>query len=127
MLKRRSIYRCSVCGNIVEVLQVGGGTLTCCGQPMDYLSESVADSTTEKHVPFISKTDQGYLVKVGENQEHPMLDAHYIVWIELNTDRSTYRKYLQPGEKPEALFQPGPGEQVVEAREYCNIHGLWKK
>jgi len=126
MLKRKSVYRCAICGNIVEVLHAGGGTLTCCGQPMNYLEGSTADSSTEKHVPYLKQTGPDYLVKVGENQEHPMLDAHFIVWIELMTDRATYRRFLLPGDKPEALFKVPPGEKVVAAREYCNLHGLWK-
>ncbi len=126
MLKRNSVYRCAVCGNIVEVLHVGGGTLTCCGQPMNYLEESTADTSLEKHVPFIEKTAIGYLVKVGEKQDHPMLDAHFIFWIELNTGQGTYRKFLKPGDKPEAEFQVTSAETVIGAREYCNLHGLWR-
>jgi superoxide reductase len=126
MLKRNSIFKCAVCGNTVEVLNVGGGTLSCCGQPMNYLNESTADASLEKHVPFIEKTPDGYRVRVGENQDHPMLDAHYIVWIELNTDKGTHRKFLQPGDKPEAEFQIPASEIVLGAREYCNLHGLWK-
>ena len=127
MLKRKSVFKCAICGNIVEVLHAGGGTLVCCGQHMDYLEEATADTSMEKHVPFIQKTHKGYLVRIGEQQNHPMLDAHYIVWIELMTDRATYRKFLQPGDQPEALFVPGDDEVVTGAREYCNIHGLWKK
>ncbi len=126
MLKKRAIYKCAVCGNIVEVLHVGGGTLTCCGQSMNFQEESTADSTVEKHVPFIEKTASGYLVKVGEKVDHPMLDAHYIVWIELDTDQGTYRKFLKPGDKPEASFSISASETVTGAREYCNMHGLWK-
>jgi superoxide reductase len=126
MLKRNFVYRCSVCGNITEVLHAGGGTLSCCGQPMNHLEETTADTSLEKHVPFIAKTDNGYLVKVGEKQDHPMLDAHFIVWIELDTDQGTYRKFLKPGDKPEAEFLTGASETVLGAREYCNLHGLWK-
>jgi superoxide reductase len=126
MLKRNSVYRCAICGNIVEVLHVGGGTLACCGQPMNYLEEHTADTSLEKHVPFIVKTATGYLVKVGEMQDHPMLDAHFIVWIELDTDNGTYRKFLKPGDKPEAEFLTEASETATGAREYCNLHGLWK-
>ncbi len=126
MLKRNSIYRCAVCGNIIEVQHVGGGTLTCCDQPMDFLEGSRADATLEKHVPFVQKTDNGYLVKIGEVQEHPMLDAHFIVWIELNTTKGTFRKYLKAGDKPEAVFTLNGDEEVLGAREYCNLHGFWK-
>jgi superoxide reductase len=93
---------------------------------MVYLPGSTADTSLEKHVPFIEKTGNGYLVKVGEKQEHPMMDAHYIVWIELDTDKGTYRKFMNPGEKPEAEFILPAGETASSAREYCNLHGLWK-
>jgi superoxide reductase len=126
MLKRNSVYKCGVCGNTVEVLMAGDGTLTCHGQPMTYLEGSTADTSMEKHVPFIQKTDRGYLVKVGENQAHPMLEAHYIVWIELDTDQGTFRKFLKPGDKPEAEFIMEGNGKVTGAREFCNIHGLWK-
>ncbi len=126
MFKRSSVFRCAICGNITEVLHIGGGTLACCGQPMNLLEESTADATTEKHVPFVQKTASGYLVKVGEMQNHPMLEAHYIVWIELQTDHGHYRKFLKPGDPPEAEFMVGENEKVIGAREYCNLHGLWK-
>ncbi|MFA6129198.1 MAG: desulfoferrodoxin [Bacteroidales bacterium] len=126
MLKRKSVYKCGVCGNITEVLSVGGGTLACCGQPMNYLEESTADTSIEKHVPFIEKIKGGYLVKVGEKQDHPMLEAHYIIWIELLTSVGSYMKFLKPGDQPEAEFQVAASETIVGAREYCNIHGLWK-
>ena len=126
MLKRNNVFKCAICGNMVEVLKVGGGTITCCGQPMNHLEETTADTSLEKHVPFIEKTSDGYLVKVGEKQDHPMLDAHFIVWIELDTDQGTYRKFLNPGDKPQAEFSVNTNETVVGAREYCNLHGLWK-
>ncbi len=127
MLKKHDIYRCSLCGNIVEVEYAGGGTLVCCGQEMNQLEELTADTSIEKHVPHLEILPEGVLVRVGQNQEHPMLDAHYIVWIELLTDRGVYRRFLKPGEKPEAVFHPGKGETILGAREYCNLHGLWKK
>lgn len=125
-MKRNEIYRCQLCGNITEVQFVGGGTLSCCGQPMNHLEETSADTSLEKHVPYLSKTSTGYLVKVGQNQDHPMMEAHYIIWIELHTSKGVYRQYLQPGSKPEAEFQIKPGEKILGAREYCNLHGLWK-
>jgi superoxide reductase len=91
------------------------------------MNEQIAkteDSTVEKHVPYIEKTDDGILVKVGQNQDHPMEDKHYIEWIQLIADGAYYRKFLKPGEKPQALF-PIKAESVF-AQEYCNIHGLWK-
>jgi len=124
-MKRNSIYKCEKCGNMVEVQHVGGGTLTCCNQAMTLLVESSADHTTEKHVPFVEKTKNGYRVKVGENQAHPMLEAHYILWIELQTANKVYRTYLKPGDAPEASFDIGHEEIITGAREYCNLHGLW--
>jgi len=126
-MKRNAVYRCSVCGNIVELLQVGGGTLTCCDQPMELLEEASADTTVEKHVPFIETIEGGYRVKVGQSQDHPMAEAHYIVWIELHTDQGVFRKFLKPGDAPQADFKVGKDEKVTGAREYCNVHGLWKK
>ncbi len=126
MSKRNSIYKCQLCGNIVDLVHVGGGTLTCCGQEMTELSESTADASTEKHVPFIIQTETGYLVKVGETVDHPMMDAHFIQWIELHTTDAVYRKYLNPGEAPQAEFTIGHATEVTGAKEYCNLHGLWK-
>ena len=124
MTKVKQIYKCEVCGNIVEVLHDGVGELVCCGQPMKLKEEQTKDASTEKHVPYIEKTSDGILVKVGQNQDHPMLDEHYIEWIELIADGESYRKYLKPGDKPQALFCITA--KSVSAREYCNIHGLWK-
>ncbi len=124
MTKVKQIYKCEVCGNIVEVLHEGVGELVCCGQPMKLMNEQTKDASTEKHVPYIEKTSDGILVKVGQNQEHPMMDEHYIEWIELIADGESYRKYLKPGDKPQALFCITADS--VSAREYCNIHGLWK-
>lgn len=125
-MKRNSIYQCQVCGNIVELLHLGGGTLNCCGQDMNLLEEHSADTSTEKHVPFIEKISGGYLVKVGQNQDHPMMDAHFIQWIELHTKDSEFRVFLKPGDKPEAEFLIGHDHEITGAREYCNLHGLWK-
>ncbi|MCD6421935.1 desulfoferrodoxin [bacterium] len=123
MTELRQIYRCNVCGNVVEVLHAGAGTLVCCGQPMELLTEKTEDAGLEKHVPVIEKTETGYLVKVG-SIPHPMEEKHYIEWIELVTDGKSCRKFLKPDEKPEALFEVKA--EKVWAREYCNIHGLWK-
>ena len=124
MTKMREIYKCSVCGNIVEVLHEGVGELVCCGQPMDLMEPKTEDSSVEKHVPYVEKTDKGIIVKVGQNQDHPMEEKHYIEWIQVVSKDTAYRKMLQPGDKPQAEF-PIKNADVV-AREYCNIHGLWK-
>jgi superoxide reductase len=120
------IFKCEVCGNIVELIHEGGGTLYCCGQPMKLLEEKTADTSQEKHVPYIEEIENGYLVRVGENALHPMEEKHYIEWIEIEVDGVTHRKFLKPGDKPEAIFEIPKGKEV-KAREYCNIHGLWKK
>jgi superoxide reductase len=124
MAEFRRIYLCELCGNVVEVLLAGQGELVCCGQPMKLMPEQTADSATEKHVPLIEREDGGYKVKVG-SVPHPMLEKHYIAWIELEADGSTCRKFLSPGTEPAAFF-PCPEAKLLRAREYCNIHGLWK-
>ena len=118
------IYKCNVCGHIVEVLHEGTGELVCCGQPMELKKENTQDAALEKHVPVIEKSDRGVKVKVG-SVAHPMESKHYIEWIQITADGKSYRKYLKPGEKPEAEFCVSA--EKVEAREYCNLHGLWKK
>lgn len=126
MAEKHSTFQCQSCGNIVELLHLGGGTLSCCSQEMKHLEEATADTTTEKHVPFIEKTQTGFKVKVGQNQDHPMMDAHFIQWIELHTDKGEFRVFLKPGDKPEAEFNIGRDHEVSFAREFCNLHGLWK-
>ena len=124
MTARSEVYKCMICGNIVEALHGGAGVLVCCGEPMKLFEEKTADSSVEKHVPMIEKIDGGYLVKVG-SIPHPMEAQHYIEWIELVSSDSVYRIYLKPGAAPEALFMvTDPG--IVSAREYCNVHGLWR-
>lgn len=122
MTEQRQIYRCNICGNIVEVLHTGAGELVCCGQPMELLKEKTVDEGKEKHMPVIEKTETGIKVKVG-SITHPMEETHYIQWIEVIADARVYRKFLNPGDKPEAEFDIGVGK--IEARAYCNIHGLW--
>ena len=123
MTERTQVYRCPICGNIVEVLEAGAGTLVCCGKPMVQLVANTTDAATEKHVPVIEAIDGGYKVTVG-SVAHPMQDEHYIQWIELITENTVLRKYLKPGETPEAVFLTT--EKTLYAREYCNLHGLWK-
>lgn len=123
MTKLKEVYKCSICGNIVEVLHAGVGELVCCGQPMELLVEKVQDAGNEKHVPVIEKTSTGVRVKVG-SIPHPMEQKHYIEWIELHADEAVFRKFLQPTDKPEAEFCVTA--KKLSARDYCNIHGLWK-
>lgn len=124
MAKRLEVFKCDVCGNIVEVFNGGKGELVCCGQPMKLLMENTVDAAREKHVPVIEKVDGGFKVKVGQ-VPHPMEEKHYIQWIEVIADGRCYTKFLNPGETPEALFCIDAAD--VTAREYCNLHGHWKK
>jgi superoxide reductase len=123
MVELKEIYKCNVCGNIVEILHAGTGELVCCGQPMELLNEKLQDAGNEKHVPVIEKTATSVKVKVG-SIPHPMEEKHYIEWIELHADETVYRKFLKPAEKPEAEFCVTA--KKLSARDYCNIHGLWK-
>jgi superoxide reductase len=118
MTNQKEIYRCNICGNIVEVVHNGAGQLVCCGEAMEKLIEKEIDEGKEKHVPVIEKTEKGILVKVGE-VAHPMEDGHYIEWIEAND----CKVFLKPGDEPSASFNIS-GDVLV--RIYCNIHGLWK-
>lgn len=124
MTAKLEIYKCEVCGNMVEVVHEGKGQLVCCGQPMKQMKENTVDAAKEKHVPVIEKTASGIKVKVG-SVAHPMEEKHFIEWIQvILADGTSLRKFLKPGAVPEAEF-PGVNEKA-SAREYCNIHGLWK-
>jgi len=123
MVELKQIYKCSVCGNIVGVLHVGGGQLVCCGKPMELLNEKTQDAGMEKHVPVIEINGTNIKVKVG-SVPHPMEDTHYIEWIELIADGISYKKFLKPNEEPQAEFNLEA--KNISSRVYCNIHGLWK-
>jgi superoxide reductase len=121
--ERLQIYKCEVCGNIVEILHEGKGELVCCNKPMTLLKENTVDAALEKHVP-VAETSAGIVkAKVGD-VPHPMEEKHYIEWIEVISDGKAYRQFLKPGDAPEAEFQIG-GDKIM-VREYCNTHGLWK-
>ncbi|MFH1588493.1 MAG: desulfoferrodoxin [Candidatus Diapherotrites archaeon] len=124
MAKLNEVYKCMICGNIVEVVFAGGGELVCCDQPMNLLQEKTQDQGKEKHVPVIEKTGNKIKIKIG-SVPHPMEEKHFIQWIEILADEKVYRKHLNPGEKPEAEFCVKA--KNITAREYCNLHGLWKK
>jgi superoxide reductase len=124
-MEKRQIYRCPVCGNIVEVVNVGGGTLVCCGQPMELLVEKTTEEGMEKHVPVVSVDGNKVSVKVG-SIPHPMTPDHYIQWIECIVGETVYRKGLEPTDAPEAVFEIDGDLTSMVVREYCNIHGLWK-
>lgn len=123
MTELLQVYRCRICGNIVEVLHTGHGTLVCCGQAMQLQEEQTADYTTEKHVPVVEETAKGIRVTVGSTL-HPMEEKHWIEWVQVLVDGKSYRQFLEPGAKPEAEFEV-KGKEII-AREYCNIHGLWR-
>lgn len=122
-IARTQVYRCQHCGNIVEVLYAGGGTLACCGDPMTLVTENTTDAAVEKHVPVVEKADGKVTVKVG-SLAHPMLDEHYIEWIEVLAGNDVYRRFLNPNEAPEVTFDVDTSELSVRA--YCNLHGLWR-
>jgi superoxide reductase len=123
MTERLQVFKCEVCGNIVEVLHAGPGDLVCCGAPMKNYVENTVDAAKEKHVPVVEKIPGGFKVRVG-SVAHPMEQKHYIEWIEIIVDGKAYREFLQPGQAPEATFEIQA--EKVTAREYCNLHGLWK-
>ncbi len=125
MAEKMGIYKCEKCGNIVQVLHGEKPPVTCCGKPMERLVENTVDAAVEKHVPVVEKIEGGYKVKVGSTA-HPMTSEHYIQWIELTCEDDSFvqRKMLTPDNAPEAVFKTD-ADKVV-AREYCNLHGLWK-
>ena len=123
MTERMQVYKCEICGNIVEMLHGGAGELVCCGEPMKLFTEKAADAAKEKHVPVIEAGAGGSTVKVG-SVPHPMDPDHYIEWVEVSVGDKLCRQYLNPGDTPQATFcLSGDG---ISAREYCNKHGLWK-
>ena len=123
MTEKLQIYKCEKCGNIVEMLHGGAGELICCGEPMKLYAENTVDAAKEKHVPVIEKTASGIKVKVG-SVPHPMEAEHYIEWVQVIADGRACRRFLNPGDAPEADF--ASQADSVTAREYCNKHGLWK-
>ena len=118
-------YKCSVCGKIIAVVEARGVPTMCCGKPMEELVANTQDGAHEKHIPVFEVKDRIVTVKVGE-VEHPMMDAHYIQWIALETNLGNQRKVLKPGQAPEAKFALLDGEEVLGVYEYCNLHGLYK-
>ena len=120
-----TLFKCEHCGNIIAYLKDSGVRVQCCGEEMKPLIPNTTDAAGEKHVPVIAVDGSTVTVTVGA-VEHPMLDAHYIEWILLETKDGRQRKTLKPGEKPVAVFSLADGDEVVAAYEYCNLHGLWK-
>ena len=123
MTERLQIYKCNICGNIVEVLHPGKGQLVCCGQPMELLIEKTEEKGKEKHVPIVESKEGSIKVRVGEIL-HPMETEHFIEWIEIISDDTVYRKFLKAKDRPE--FEVRPVMEKIKARAYCNIHLLWE-
>lgn len=124
MTNLHQVYKCPICGNVVEVLHTGGGQLVCCGQPMELLSPKSEDTGFEKHLPVVEITEGKVVVKVG-SVPHPMEEAHFIEWIELITDDQVYKKFLKPSQEATAVFEII--DPINQVRCYCNLHGLWQK
>ncbi len=123
MTELNQVYKCNICGNIVEVVHTGIGQLVCCGKPMELLKENTTDAAVEKHVPVIEKTENGFKISVG-SVPHPMEEKHFIEWIEIIADGSSCKKFLKPGQAAEAEFETTATN--ITARIYCNLHALWK-
>ncbi|MBN1298732.1 MAG: desulfoferrodoxin [Actinobacteria bacterium] len=125
MTEKLQIYKCEVCGNIVEMLHGGKGDLVCCNEPMKLYKENTVDAAVEKHVPVVNSTESGMDVMVG-SVKHPMEESHFIEWIEVIKDGRSCRQFLKPGQDPAASFCIKDSGSVI-VREYCNLHGLWKR
>ncbi|MDZ7820523.1 MAG: desulfoferrodoxin [Candidatus Marinimicrobia bacterium] len=125
MTELREIYYCTVCGNVVEIFNEGASALVCCNQKMQKLEPKTKDTRVEKHVPYVEETDGGVLVKIGQNEDHPMTEDHHIKFIEVHTKDKILKAELNPGDAPQAEFPVKKGN-IVKAREWCNIHGLWE-
>jgi len=123
MINKNEVYKCEVCGNVVEALCETMGEMSCCGKVMILKQENIIDGAVEKHVPIVMVQNDKIIVKVGEI-DHPMTSDHYIEWIELITKDKVYRQFLKPGDRPEAVFDLV--DKVYTVRAYCNLHGLWK-
>ena len=125
MTTRGQVWKCNICGNIIEVLHDGADALVCCGEPMNLVDTKEMEEGTEKHKPVIEVDGEGVVVKVG-SIPHPMEEEHFIEWIEISTPKGTAKKFLKPGDEPVAKFPVRADIADVSARAYCNVHGLWK-
>ena len=123
MPQKLDVYKCNLCGNVVEVVTGGAGALVCCGQDMVLMEENTIDAAQEKHVPVATRVNGGWEVAVG-SVAHPMEEKHWIEWIELNANGTSFKEFLDPGQEPKAYFPVDASE--VDVRAYCNLHGLWK-
>lgn len=118
-------FVCEICGNLVELIEEGGGELVCCGQPMKELKAKTNDEGNEKHLPVISDEGSKIYVKVG-SIEHPMTEEHHIEWIAIYYNNKTQKIKLDHNSKPEAIFEITENYDSIQVYSYCNIHGLWK-
>lgn len=123
-MKDTKFYICAHCGNVVEMVHDAGVKPVCCGQKMDLLNPNTVEASGEKHIPAVSVKDGVVSVNVG-SVDHPMVDAHFIQWVQLQTDKGSQRKYLNPGEAPKVTFHLGD-DKALAVYAYCNLHGLWK-
>lgn len=124
MTQINQVYKCPICGNMVEIIHAGAGELVCCGQPMQLLVANSVDAAKEKHVPVVTRDNGKIKVQIG-SVLHPMETAHFIEWIEVSINDQNYRQYLKPGEQPQAEFNDLISG-TLSVRAYCNLHGLWK-
>lgn len=124
-MKDVKFYRCNHCGNIIEKIIDSGVPVVCCGEKMTELVPNTSDGAGEKHVPVVEVNGNDVVVRVGE-VDHPMIPAHFIQWIYVQTNLGGMRKDLTPEVGPTASFKLAEGETVVAVYEYCNLHGLWK-
>ncbi len=123
MAQRLQVFRCEVCGHVIQVMHGGAGTLVCCNQPMQLLTENTTDAAQEKHVPIVERDGTKVTVRVG-SEDHPMEEKHYIEWIEVAGGHEVMQRYLKPGDAPQATFEVTGNDLTVRA--YCNLHGLWR-
>lgn len=117
-------FRCKHCGNLVLMMHASGVPMICCGEEMELLTENTSDGATEKHVPVVTREGNNVHIAIG-SAPHPMIAAHYIQWIALETSAGVQIKYLKPDETPAADFKVAEGNTLIKAYEYCNLHGLW--
>lgn len=122
---KMKFYKCNICGNIVAIVEDGGGVLTCCGAEMKEIPVNTVEGAGEKHIPVVMKNGNKVVVQIG-SEAHPMSDDHFIQWIAIETTGGNQRKCLKPDDKPEACFELCKGDDVTAVYAYCNIHGLWK-
>ena len=126
MCDNNKFYICEHCGNLIGMIHDAGVPMMCCGQKMTKLEPGIVEASAEKHIPVVEVSNNIVTVTIG-SVDHPMVEEHYIGWIAIETEQGTQRKYLKPGEKPEAVFALAEGDKLVAAYEWCNLHGLWKK